>query len=127
MPDRKARTTPPDGDSARTHKERPDKVLEHQAGPNHRATMEVIPQWLLMPISHVEPSPRLSWLSRLRPLSRSRAAQRTHVIASNHATRTDPAGQSFGGVFLGALANGSEQRCEYVQTGSITELQRIPT
>jgi hypothetical protein len=52
MPDRKARTTPPDGDSARTHKERPDKVLEHQAGPNHRATMEVIPQWLLMPISH---------------------------------------------------------------------------
>ena len=119
MPDRKARTTPPDGDSARTHKERPDKVLEHQAGPNHRATMEVIPQWLLMPISHVEPSPRLSWLSRLRPLSRSRAAQRTHVIASNRSPRTAPAGQSYSGILLSALADGPDQRCEYVQTGSI--------
>jgi hypothetical protein len=41
------------------------------------------------------------------------------AFASNRERRSAPAGQSYGGVFLGGLANGPDQRCEYVKTGSI--------
>jgi hypothetical protein len=58
-------------------------------------------------------------------LSFERSLSQQTVYGSSRTFRSDPAGKSFGAVFLGACASGPDQRCGCFRSGSIFTLLRM--